>query len=200
MAILPLLVDLRVETIFPPHLVAGAVDDVLGAIKRNLGESFHDQGGISLDLIDSPSIKEMLDVMVAKFGLPTDPRLCSARLQRPDGCFRLPWHQDWAPMDLQRLVKEFGPVKARVCWVPLTPVDGRRPSLEVAEPAAPNNHLIDDRQFLYLPDYEAVGTILKDAVAGTCWSFSPFAPHRTWVTPTMTEDRISLDLRFCEAW
>ena len=92
--------------------------------------------------------------------------------------------------------------RGMVVWVPLDPIDGTRPSLEVAQPMLPLRHIADPKGFLIFDGIISVGetTVLNDLELGDVAAFTPYAPHRSYIAPTMTNTRLSLDLRFSDMY
>lgn len=150
------------------------------------------QSGLRLSDIDSPSIREMAAKLERKIGLPCDMTKSSARMQPPSGTYKLNWHQDYAGMGLK-------PEQAgMVAWVPLDPIDGTRPGLEVAGAVEPMAHHRDARRFLVADDCSGrPGSVVIDlSFLGDAVLLTPWEPHRTYCTPAMTNSRLSVDMRF----
>lgn len=150
------------------------------------------QGGCRLSEIESMAVRRLVRELMLKSKLSCDLSKCSVRRQKPSGVHKLPWHQDYAPMQLQPGCPGI------VAWVPLDPIDGSRPSLEIAPSEEPLSHYCDDRNFLVSDDAaERTGSVtVSDLDPGDVVMFSPYEPHRTYCTPDMTSERLSLDLRF----
>lgn len=150
---------------------------------------FQRQGGLRLSDLKSAEIGRLARALEIRLGLVCDLSKCSARTQKPNGDYQIPWHQDRAAMDAEN---------GMVAWVPLDPLDGTRPSLEIApEEAAAWEHYRDERRFL-VSDRVPSGpsAILSGLEPGDVVLFSPLAPHRTWCEPGMVNTRLSLDMRF----
>ncbi len=152
------------------------------------------QSGINLSDIPCPALGVLAGNLSSVIGLPCSLRFSSVRLQACTGDRQLRWHQDCAPMQL------VDGQRGEVAWVPLDEIDGTRPTLEVADVTSGRAHERDDRIFLVIPGAEFIGDVLHRMSVGDVAFFSPYAPHRTYVTDAMTESRLSLDLRFAEGW
>lgn len=152
------------------------------------------QGGIRLSEIQSAAILLLTAQLQQIVGQPCDLSKCSVRLQKPDGDQQLRWHQDYAPMKLEP--DEDGVV----AWVPLDPIDGTRPTLEIAKIKAPFSHHHDALGFLVSSWQGFDGRVLTDMAVGDIALFSPYAPHRTVCLPEMKNSRLSLDMRFSDKW
>lgn len=85
-----------------------------------------------------------------------------------------------------------------IAWVPLDPIDGSRPTLEIASEEDRKAHHRDDRRFLETDDNRdrSDAVIVSELEIGDIVLFSPYEPHRTYCTPDMRNERLSLDLRF----
>ncbi len=172
-----------------------AIRDLVIARVFNIGlltepEIFRRQRGIRLSTIECDEIKSVVLYLEAMTGLKCDLTQCSARYQEPDGEHQLRWHQDAAPMKL-------GPdEEGIVAWVPLDPIDGTRPTLEIADPEPAHEHVTDKKRFLVIENAEFKGAPVKDLAVGDIVLMSPYEPHRTLIEPGMTQPRISMDMRF----
>lgn len=120
------------------------------------------------------------------------------RLQHPPSAAQaieraLPWHQDY---------EYVGPLQQAInVWIPLTPVGGDYPGLELwlGGPQAP---LLEPGQ----PTAER-DAILAAIPASELWRpqmqpgdvliFTPYTVHRTHLDPGMSKTRISYELRLC---
>lgn len=159
------------------------------------------QGGFPLtDVQPFPEIARLLRPFVRTLVPGAVVRLSSssARLQVPSGeDKRLGWHQDAVPMQMG--TKEQGVV----AWLPLDPIDGTRPTLQVCEPLRTVvRHAADKRQFSVAtdPQVQPVCKVLEEMAVGDVALFSPFAMHRTYTDEHMTQPRLSLDIRFKAGW
>ena len=132
---------------------------------------------------------------------------CIPRRQAPDGKFNsaVPFHQDASFLAMSSLVLNF--------WIPLVPCGVSAPGLEVV---LGNPH----RLLRHLPsgacvsrDYREI-ELAEDSIVsqwgrnklwhpaleqGDVFVFSNLTVHRTYLTPAMTETRISLELRCGDA-
>ncbi len=152
------------------------------------------QSGIGLSHCNTVSMMVLTAQLQDITKQPCDLDKCSARLQAPNGEKQLRWHQDYSPMQLN--AGEDG----IVAWLPLDQLDGTRPSLEVASPCKPFDHETDKYLFKVIQDGDFIGQILSGIGPGDVILFSPFAPHRTYIAPGMTNSRLSLDMRFSSKW
>lgn len=88
-----------------------------------------------------------------------------------------------------------------VAWVPLDPIDGTRPGLEVQPLSTPGPlpHHRDQRRFLVADEQSedtADAVVIDGLRLGDIVLIDPYEPHRTHCTPAMTNPRLSLDMRF----
>jgi ectoine hydroxylase-related dioxygenase (phytanoyl-CoA dioxygenase family) len=178
-----------------------ATQELLGANNsknEDVRRIFRRQGGLRLDEVKSPYIHAIANTLSEHFNLPHDHTKCSLREQIPESSMGLRWHQDYAPMQLKP--GEDGVV----CWVPLDPIDGLRPSMVVAKECQRLRHMRDDHRFLVIDPscgFEPEdGVIITDLEEGDIVTFSPYAPHRTYSNRMMTQPRYSLDLRYSSAF
>jgi hypothetical protein len=173
---------------------------VLDAIERVNEADFYTQGtfsaqrGIRLADIPTPALSMLAGQLGSYLGKPCNFLKSSARQQFPTGQYKLPWHQDGAPMGF------YAAKTGMVAWVPLDDIDGSRPSLEIADDAEPMDHIEDERMFLEIPNMDFKGQVIPNMKVGDVLLFSPYAPHRTFIAPEMTNPRLSLDMRFSNEW
>lgn len=123
----------------------------------------------------------------------------------PLGCAPHSWHQDGA-LRFDFLAHGNGPfapdalLNMVTCWIPLTPCGDQAPGLE----------LVTQRQPGLLPPVELTEPRVRERFApDTFWRpvmepgdallFGGDILHRTHVTPAMTHDRTSIELRFFPA-
>lgn len=184
--------DVNLLTAVRDHVMR-AIDTVCEASTATRS-TFTDQRGINLSDITSPAILLLTAQLQQITNLPCNLSKCSARQQFPDGEYQLRWHQDCAPMELQH--GETGVV----AWVPLDPINGTRPSLEIAEPVPAHDHVRDERVFLVIEGQEFHGKQIRGLAVGDIVLFSPYAPHRTYCSHEMSRPRLSLDIRFSNKW
>jgi ectoine hydroxylase-related dioxygenase (phytanoyl-CoA dioxygenase family) len=123
---------------------------------------------------------------------------CSVRRQKPDKgeekkAFR--WHQDSAVV-ISR-TRAVG-VSGYVAWVPITPIDDATPSLQlIPEWSEPLAHIVNPNNFYWESSREPTGEIMtvNGLARGDILLFDLNCPHRTYLAPGMTKDRLSIDLR-----
>jgi ectoine hydroxylase-related dioxygenase (phytanoyl-CoA dioxygenase family) len=179
-----------------------AIDNV-NSSNENVIRVFGNQRGMRLSEVKSDAIPIAISIMEDLEGLGCDPTNCSVRIRDPDGSYSLGWHQDYASVGIEALnpefYKKYENKLVKVAWIPLDPIDGTRPTLEVAEPEDPREHHRDAMRFLVADELkDREGQVIKGMEPGDVLLFSPYAPHRSYSSPGMTNTRLSIDLRFCE--
>lgn len=178
----------------------GVIDrELIARVRKRVLEDFQTsesmdirvQGGFKLP--DAEPYLELREVLlpIARsicYGVWCDLSSCSARIQSAqDIDRRLNWHQDAAPMKSDGVV----------AWVPLDPIDGSRPSLEICDRLQEIvSHETDSRGFLIATKAPLKGEVLTAMDPGDVAFFSPYAMHRTHIDPTMPNTRLSVDMRF----
>lgn len=127
---------------------------------------------------------------------------CSVRLQAPNENMKaLGWHQDSAVVGgiTYRGSGIYGiGTSGYVAWVPITPIDGLTPSLQfIPNWFWPAEHRSNpDNAYLeaVVPPNGSIVTVDK-LDRGDIFLFDLDIPHRTYVAPGMTKERLSIDLR-----
>jgi hypothetical protein len=122
---------------------------------------------------------------------------CSVRRQKPDeNAKALGWHQDSAVV--AGMTHGIG-VSGYVAWVPITPIDSHTPTLQIIPnwfwPMAHQTN----RETFYLesvtPPLMGKVVTIDGLTRGDILIFDLNCPHRTYVAPGMSKDRLSIDLR-----
>jgi hypothetical protein len=172
------------------HLAKRELLQSIDRISQGTKESsvFERQGGLKLSTCYGTIFQAIGDLLepIAKF--PANLPRSSGRIQYPSDPKRLAWHQDLTALDMQDGI---------IAWVPLDPIDGTRPTLQIGNDSPPVKHKGDMRGFAVAThqDYPVLETLTGLDVGDVCW-FGPLTLHRTYSTPDMTNTRHSLDMRF----
>jgi hypothetical protein len=175
-----------------PQLIERAREDCIAEIERQFGEDFA-RRRIRVPLFPSDSITAIVNELTAILGLPFRADRSGVQLQQPDGRHGQQWHQDWGTMANPDAI-------GVTAWIPLDPIDGTRPSLEFAGELPPLAHEYDARGYALTshPELAIHPTPLLNLNIGDVVTFGPRELHRTFLAPTMTQPRLSMDLRFIQ--
>ena len=171
--------------------VAQAIADVGKRASNHDQEVFALQHRLPLGCIAGiPAIRRIIRLLEDRIGLPCDPGKGGIQHQSPDGTYRLRWHQDSPIMGMSEKMR------GRVAWIPLDPIDGRRPSLAFAKRGKQAPHHADARSFAVADVEFEKYMVIQNLDLGDVVLFSPHVFHSTYVDPLMSESRYSIDLRF----
>ena len=175
--------------ILPAGLLQEARHDVAAEMERNPGPDFAQKGRIRLSWFDSTAINAIARRLSAHAGLPFRADRSGAQLQRPDGSHHQGWHQD---------LPAIGGLVGFTMWVPLDPIDGTRPTLEFAGEAPAQDSEYEAQGFSNedMRGVAFVPTVIDRLELGDVVMFGPLELHRTYCDASMTQPRLSLDLRF----
>jgi ectoine hydroxylase-related dioxygenase (phytanoyl-CoA dioxygenase family) len=179
--------------VIQPQLIERARQDCLAEIQRQLVGDFTRQARMRVSLFPSDPITRIVNELVRILGFPFRAERSGVQLQLPDGRHSQQWHQDWGAMANPHAI-------GVTAWIPLDPIDGTRPSLEFAGELPPLAHEYDSRGYALTshPELAIHPTPLLNLSIGDVVTFGPRELHRTFVAPTMTQPRLSLDLRFVQ--
>jgi hypothetical protein len=177
------------HAILPVKLLQDARHDCASWMQAHREGYFAKLGRIRLSLFQSQAIGTIVDRLAAHANFPFRPDRSGVQLQKPDGAHQLGWHQDWVAI---------GNRPGITAWVPLDSIDGTRPTLEFAGAIAPIPHHEDEHGFMIadLAGKTVVSTVVERLELGDVVMFSPLELHRTYCDGSMTQARMSLDLRF----
>ena len=179
--------------VIQPQLIKRARQDCLGEIQRQFAGDFARQARMRVSLFPSDPITRIVNELARILGFPFRPDRSGVQVQFPDGRHGQQWHQDWGAMANPHAI-------GVTAWIPLDPIDGTRPSLEFAGELPPLAHEYDSRGYALTshPELAIHPTPLLNLSIGDVVTFGPRELHRTFVAPTMTQPRLSLDLRFIQ--
>jgi hypothetical protein len=123
---------------------------------------------------------------------------CSVRRQKPDEIHRsFGWHQDSVVVSWTSKTTLVFP--GYVAWVPITPIDADTPTLQIIRDwsAKQLEHNAGGKTGYLESTTVPTGEIMtvSDLARGDVLLFDLNCPHRTHVKPSMTKDRLSVDLR-----
>jgi hypothetical protein len=188
-----------IRHVFDATWIVDAKIELLKAIEQvplrtdEVPEIYARQRGIRLSKIyPRNAINVIADQLNWLTGMRCDLNRSAGKSNDPKEDIRLGWHQDVAGMAIEE------GEEAVVAWVPLDPIDGSRPSLEIGPSSYGWPHIRDEHRFLVL-EKEPIGlsgTVVQGLDRGDVVLFSPYTFHRTYVNESMTETRLSLDMRF----
>lgn len=163
----------------PPLVVRtamwGALSIALRSTDQTVRNLWLEQHGLNLNHVPDAALWPLCAEVERLTGLRVSLARSSFRIQRHNSRCPLPWHQDYEQMGGTSAV-----LAGMVCWVPCDPLDGSRPSVEVAEPVPPQPHQEHPNHFLGFVQQDGWhGTVLSGLAVGDAVLFSPLAPHRT---------------------
>jgi ectoine hydroxylase-related dioxygenase (phytanoyl-CoA dioxygenase family) len=179
-------------SVIEPQLIERARQDCVAEIQRQFPGDFARQGRMRVPLsFPSDPITRIINQLVTILGLPFRADRSGVQVQQPDGRHGRQWHQDWETMADPHAI-------GVTAWIPLDPIDGTRPSLEFAGELPPLAHEYDAHGYPLTshPELAIHTTPLLNLNIGDVVTFGPRELHRTFVAPSMTQPRLSLDLRF----
>jgi ectoine hydroxylase-related dioxygenase (phytanoyl-CoA dioxygenase family) len=176
-----------------PQVIERARQDCLAEIQRQFAGDYARQGRMRVPLFPSDPVTRIVNQLATMLGFPFRVDRSGVQVQQPDGRHGQHWHQDWGAMANPHAI-------GVTAWIPLDPIDGTRPSLEFAGELPPLAHEYDARGYALTshPELAIHPTPLLNLSIGDVVIFSPRELHRTFVAPSMTRPRLSLDLRFIQ--
>ncbi len=183
--------------ILDPKLLFLAKRELLLAIERLFPDTkdysvYQRQGGVVLSSCTGTTFAIIGDILEPFAKLKPSLKHSSGRVQYPSDPKHLAWHQDVTAM--------YGK-DGMIAWVPLDPIDGTRPTLQLAGSSEHVKHGVDPRGFAIAKDQRitATDTLTNLEIGDVVW-FDPGMLHRSYSTPDMTNPRHSLDMRFSNQW
>ncbi len=189
---------LRIDRqIIDPKLLALAKRELLLSIERLFPDTkdysvYQRQGGVMLASCTGTIFSAIGDLLEPIANLKLSLKHSSGRVQYPSDPKHLAWHQDVTAMHHN---------DGMIGWVPLDPIDGTRPTLQLAGSCEHVKHGVDPRGFAIAKDQRitATDTLTNLEVGDVVW-FDPGMLHRSYSAPDMTNPRHSLDMRFSNQW
>ena len=159
-----------------------------------------DRDNILRNVVEKSGIMPLVEKYVGKGQINSLTKYYYSRTVDPlEEGYKLGFHQDGIFL---RALGE--PDRFMICWIPLVVIDEYTPGLELV--AKPFNAFLDTDRSQYhsvaMADPEKFYEHYKDYMVqpkvrmGDFILFNPFIPHRTYLTPEMTDVRTSIDFRF----